>query len=54
MIFRTRSQRNRLMFERMARNGVKIGEVFIISAGDLEDRSYLFSDTQIDIFGSNL
>jgi hypothetical protein len=35
MIFRTRSQGNRLMLELMARGGMRIGEVLKVRVGDV-------------------
>ena len=44
MIFRTRSQRNRLMLELMARGGMRIGEVLKIRAGDVVDQKIILQD----------
>ena len=44
MIFRTRSQRNRLMLELMARGAMRIGEVLKIRAGDIEDQKIILHD----------
>jgi len=44
MIFRTRSQRNRLMLELMACGGMRIGEVLKVSAGDVSDQKIILYD----------
>jgi len=44
MIFRTRSQRNRLMLELMARGGMRIGEVLKIGACDVEDQKIILHE----------
>ena len=44
MIFRTRSQRNRLMLELMARGGMRIGEVLKVRAGDVSDQKIILYD----------
>jgi integrase len=44
MIFRTRSQRNRLMLELMARGGMRVGEVLKIRAGDVVDQKIILQD----------
>ena len=44
MIFRTRSQRNRLMLELMARGAMRIGEVLKIRVGDIEDQKIILHD----------
>ena len=44
MIFRTRSQRNPLMLELMARGGMRIGEVLKIRAGDVENQKIILDD----------
>ena len=44
MIFRTRSRRNRLMLELMARGGMRVGEVLKIRAGDVSDQKIILYD----------
>jgi integrase len=46
IIFRTRSQRNRLMLELMARGGMRIGEVLDLTARDVEDRKLTIRDAK--------
>jgi integrase/recombinase XerD len=44
IIFRTRSPRDRLMLELMARGGLRVGEVLKITPQDVEDRKITLND----------
>lgn len=44
IIFRTRSPRNRLMLELMARNCMRVGEVLKLKPNDIEDRKVIIRD----------
>jgi integrase/recombinase XerD len=44
IIFRTRSPRDRLMLELMARGGLRVGEVLKITPQDIEDRKITLND----------
>jgi integrase/recombinase XerD len=44
IIFRTRSPRDRILLELMARGGLRVGEVLKITPQDIEDRKITLND----------